>query len=445
MGQDIKPDGNVAGAALVERLLTGVSAITVWGGGYVGLSTALSFARRGVRVVVVDVNSARVSQIQSGHSGLPGFEEWTGASLKELVDNQLITARVRADRDALGAEVQVVAVPTERLGLPWDGAIDDVFRLLAPSTGVCIVESTLTPGTAARLAALYPHLRLAVAPRRDWFLGADKTIDLLPRVFGGSSAEASALARPVLSLVSRHLEEASSAPIAELTKCLENGMQHLLAVYACQMSRAYANIDVNEAFRLAASHWRVGSEYFASSGTGGYCVPLSSAYLAVGADPAAELSIVEAVRSFEREHLEFVGGVLERGPQPIFFLGLTYRADVPVFALSPSLRLATMLQSSGRQILIHDPYWSKRAGLALSEIDSVGFADGLEQAETIFISAAHAMYRDARVDWLLGRLKVCRFILDDQGVWEKYATAFREAGIDYRRIGGEAWSRLCCS
>ncbi|MDI6773074.1 MAG: 3-hydroxyacyl-CoA dehydrogenase NAD-binding domain-containing protein, partial [bacterium] len=53
---------------LEERLARKTAAITVIGGGYVGLPLALAFARRGYPVRILDVDGEKVAALNAGRS-----------------------------------------------------------------------------------------------------------------------------------------------------------------------------------------------------------------------------------------------------------------------------------------------------------------------------------------------------------------------------------------
>ncbi|MDV3243549.1 MAG: UDP-glucose/GDP-mannose dehydrogenase family protein [Nitrososphaerales archaeon] len=127
--------------------------VGIVGLGYVGLSTAVSFASRGIATVGIDVDEGKLARIANGE---PPFVE---KGLPELLGKALRHRRlmVTSDCDALaGAGVVFVTVGTPSAD---DGSIDlscirnatsSVGRMLRRSEGysLIVVKSTVIPGTA---------------------------------------------------------------------------------------------------------------------------------------------------------------------------------------------------------------------------------------------------------------------------------------------------------
>ena len=420
--------------------------IVVWGGGYVGLSAAMAFADAGIDVQVIDVDQARVDEINEGRvDSMPLFERWSGQQLLPLVDAGMITAATElspgSDQDE--SLVHLIAVPTESSGIPRMEIIDDVLSRIDDSWGrLCIIESTITPGMGAELQRRYPGVRLAVAPRRDWFLGEGKDLKNLTRVVGGASPAIARDAVRVLSRVSDHIQVASNCDVAALTKCLENSLHHIRAMFACQVSRAFPDVDVNEAFDLAASHWRIGVQYFASAGTGGYCLPVSSHHLLTGASQPEVLSIAEDACLFEEEQRAFVIDRLQEEGSTFAVIGLAYRADVPSTVLSPALAVSQGLVRQGSKVQAHDPYLGPAAVAELTGAVPMDDLQGLGEVDVIVVGPGHAEYRDLFTEpdaW--DTLRSGQLVFDLGGEFEDLRSRFHEHGIDYVRVGDPGWHR----
>lgn len=395
----------------------------------------MHYAANGIACVVRDTSERRIDEINSAQLRQPRFEEWTGIPLDPLIESGVLRA-IAAGSPIPQTSAHIVAVPTESDGVPDTTIVEDVIdRVARTKPWLCLVESTLTPGTCKRLCASYPEMALAVAPRRDWFLGDDKTLETLPRVFAGEGQIAHERASALIGRVSRDLRPAATCEVAELTKCIENSLHHVIAMYCTQLARAYPDESVAEALDLAASHWRIKTKYFASAGTGGYCVPVATSYLRAGSEQSDVLSIGTAALAFESDQRKYIAGLLSDSCEGVIgILGLTYRGDVPSAALSPFMDIATLLANAGRVVLAHDPYVAAPSN-GNHSVRAMGFPAGLARCETIFVGAAHRIYRDIPTSVLLSHLRPDALILDNEGAWARHRDEFLRAGVRYARIG----------
>ncbi|GAA3215678.1 UDP binding domain-containing protein [Actinocorallia longicatena] len=424
---------------LRAALLAGRTRLSVWGGGYIGLSTAINYASHGVRCRVHDIDPARVEEIRAGRSGLPLFEEWIGIPLAPLVRAGLIEATTETVEESRA--VHVLAVPTERDGAPWAEPLDTVAaHVMRTDPALCVIESTATPGTCDALADVHPGIPLVVAPRRDWFLGEARRTRELPRVHAALREDLSDAAEDVLSIVSDHLLRASSCGVAELTKCLENGLHHMAALYATQIARAFPGHDVNEAFALASSHWRVQNTYFASAGTGGHCLPVATRHLLEAGD-ATVLTLLAEGWKFEADQRDYVAALLSgEASGAVGILGLSYRADIPTTTLSPFLDVADRIAGLGRAVLVHDPYCGESIAQDHPALGQGDFHEILRSCGRIFLGAPHRLYRSLTAEDVVMFMRPGQVVLDNEGGWSHLRAAFESAGVLYRRIGDAGWS-----
>ncbi len=94
----------------LAKKIKGRTAVTcVMGLGYVGLPEAVSFAQAGYRVIGLDIDAERVTQVNAGSSYIPDVDQATLASLVR-------TGRLSAtgDFDALReADCVCICVPTQ--------------------------------------------------------------------------------------------------------------------------------------------------------------------------------------------------------------------------------------------------------------------------------------------------------------------------------------------
>ena len=135
---------------LKDKILEGTAKIGVVGLGYIGFSTAATFANEGANVLGVDVDIHKVDSFNEGSIYIDNIEYWLGFDYAPLV-TKYGRAKASIQLESLkDCSVVMVTVPTERDGDPYMDILKDVVSDLSsvlPQEALVIVESTMTPGT----------------------------------------------------------------------------------------------------------------------------------------------------------------------------------------------------------------------------------------------------------------------------------------------------------
>jgi len=435
-----------------EQLLQGERTVGVWGTGYIGYSTMANFAFNGVKCIGTDVIQEKVDAINRGISPIENFEKWLGFDVKPLAETGLLSATtdwkqlVRAD-----VSVHMIAIPTEKDGKPYDVILEDVIRKISTlKTGkesvLIIIESTLTPGRTDKIvipilekAGLEPgkNILVGVAPRRDWFISPEKSLKNLPRIIGGTTPETTRVMKDALSIICDHLLPAPDHKHAEMIKSIENAYRHVEITLANQLSLAYPHINMEEVLKLVGTKWNIGT-YRPSFGTGGYCIPLSSQYVLLGAENPESLSILKSAIQTDNRQPEIVAeSIAKGGYKKVGILGLAYKGDLKVDILSPTLRIAKTLKGKGISVKVHDPLYTDGEIKKIAACEAFRFPEGLQEFDCILIVADHQLYRFTPNKTVLDNLKKCRLVLDNTGIWGDID--FRKIGVEYHVAGDKGW------
>lgn len=423
-----------------QDLLTGKTRIAVWGSGFIGSTTAMAFASEGVHVTCYDINDNAVRMINAGQLAIANLELWFGATMSEFVDKGLIQAT--SDWHALESKEMVahlIAVPTEREGKPWDGALLDVIEKLKKiDPRLVIIESTLIPGQLDTLDL--GKLRVGVAPRRDWFHSPDKNLRNLVRVFAGMKPDVTEDMREVLSIVCDNLRAASDHLVAELVKSVENSLLHIPAVFATQLAHAYPHVNIAEVLDLAATHWRIG-RYYPSLGTGGYCIPLSSQYVQLGAREPQHLTIIDAAVKSDVAEPHFIArriSSLVKGDVAV--MGIAYKGDLKVHALSPALPIIEHLKNDGMTVRVNDPYYTDAEIRTITQVEPLSLDEDLSRFAAIILVSDHKVYGRVPLHRLLQQVKPGTIVVDNYGIWAKYRKQLTDNGVRYYKVGDAGWT-----
>lgn len=436
-----------------ERLLDGDIRIGVWGTGYIGFSTMAYFAYNGVKCIGTDVVKEKVDMINRGEIPVENLDKWLGFDVKPLVERGMLKATLDwKELISKDTPVHMIAIPTEKDGKPYDAILEDVVKKIANFKNleineppIVIIESTLTPGRSDKVVIpilegagleVGKDILLGVAPRRDWFISPDKSLKNLPRIIGGTTPETTRIMKDILSIVCNTLVPAPDHKHAEMVKSIENAYRHMEITLANQLSLAFPDINMREVLRLVGTKWNIGT-YHPSFGTGGYCIPLASQYVLLGAEKPEELTLLKATLETDQKQPERVAeSLVKRGAKKVGILGLAYKGDLKVSILSPAIKISKVLKENGIDVKIHDPYYSEEEIWKITNCESFGFPEGLQEFDSILIVADHSLYKFTPNKEILKNLKNCKLILDNTGIWKKID--FPET-IEYHIAGDRRW------
>src|SRR2546428_539333 len=430
--------------SLKVRLQTQKSRIAVWGTGFIGLSTMAYFARRGIKCIGYDLAPQIVEDINNGKITLTGFQQWLGFSIGPLVKNGLMhaTTNVTEILDDPATKVHFIAIPTERNGKPWDGGLFDVSKKLSAKKvengpDLVIVESTLAPGqcdnilvdTLKKSGRQVPRdFLVAVAPRRDWFDNPGLNLNTIPRVVGGIDEESTKEATSVASIVCSKIVPVSSHRVAELVKSTENSFRALNIAFANALSRAYPDVNVNELINAAATKWNYLAHY-PGIGTGGYCISLAPKYLLEGAtNKGNQLDFLAMINTINESQTDFVSDVVARAlpGSRVGILGLSYKRNLKVHVLSPSLPLAKRLQQSKKEVLIHDPFYSADEVKKIASVASFDYPNDLRNFDAVIVAVPHSEYTETPLPTLIRVLRGGTLVIDAEAAWDSYRHFFKK-------------------
>jgi UDP-N-acetyl-D-glucosamine dehydrogenase len=365
-------------SSLRRRLLARDARVAVVGQGYVGLSLACAAAEAGFEVTGVDVDASRVDALATGELVVAGVDEATFRS-------GLATGRLHftADGDCLAAaDVICICVPTPvRDHTPDLSYVEQACRDVAQRLvggRLVILESSTYPGTTSDLVG--PLLEasgqrvgrdflLAYSPERIDPGNAEFHFGNTPRIVGGTTSEATAVAALFYEQMIEKVVTVSSARAAELAKLLENTFRHVNIALVNEMAVVCheLGIDVWEVLAAAATKPFGFMAFTPGPGVGGHCIPLDPTYLAwqVRRDVGHQLRILEQAQDVNAHMPGWVAGrigeALNEHAKPlkgarVLVLGVAYKPDVGDLRESPSFRVMSALARRGAKVAFHDPF-----------------------------------------------------------------------------------------
>ncbi len=432
-----------------KRLLNNDIGLAVWGTGYIGLSSMVYFAEKGVKCLGYDIDAKKVQSINKGILTIPELKNWFDIDIKKLSKNSYLKAtsnytNLISDR----FPVHLIAIPTEKNGKPYFkilfSVLDKISALIKKRIKpVIIVESTLTPKFTRKFIIPYLSKKghsendyiLGIAPRRDWFVANTKTIEKLDRVVGGKNKKEGKIIKSILSIVCKKIHVSSDYSVAEMVKSIENSYRHMEITLANQLSIAYNNYDMREVLKLVGTKWNIGT-FFPGFGTGGYCIPLSSQYVLREIKNKKKLTLLrETIKTDKLINILIAKSILKKNFKSIGILGLSYKGNLKVDILSPVKPFVEYLVNRKVNVKIFDPFYSTKEISKKLGIKTFNYPEDLKLFDCIVISVDHNIFKK-KFDITKKYLKKCKFVLDNMGVWKNFNLP---KNIEYKISGEKNW------
>jgi UDPglucose 6-dehydrogenase len=380
--------------------------ITVIGTGYVGLVTGACMSDVGMDVVCVDVNKAKIDNLNRGI--LPIYEP----GLDAIVARNVAAGRLQFSTDLKasiqGSEAAFIAVGTP----PGEDGSADLQYVLAVAEGigksindyiVVITKSTVPVGTAEKVrgalkAALDSRgssLAFDVASNPE-FLKEGAAIDdfMKPdRIVCGVESER---AQEVLSRLYKpftlngHPVLFMDIPSAEMTKYAANAMLATKISFMNDIANLceIMGADVNQVRRGIGSDPRIGTKFiYAGIGYGGSCFPKDVKALASTArENGYAMRILEAVESVNESQKSVMVTKIKahfgtdlRGKHFAMW-GLSFKPQTDDMREAPSVVIAEALMALGATVTAYDPVATEEAKHQLQ--DRITYAADAYQALT---------------------------------------------------------------
>ncbi|MDJ0865729.1 MAG: UDP-glucose/GDP-mannose dehydrogenase family protein [Myxococcota bacterium] len=367
--------------------------VSVIGAGYVGLVTSACLAEKGHDLVCVDLDAARVDQVNRAE--LPIFEPGLEALLERHAG-----VRIRATTDTAEAvaatELTLIAVDT-----PFDGARIDLRSVEAAARQVgealaakadyhvVVVKSTVVPGTTDRVvrsavegaSGRVAGTGFGLGTNPEFLTEGEAVSDFMEPdriVVGGIDARS-------CDAIERLYASFDGVPVvrtdpgtAEMIKYASNALLATLISFSNELANLGAavggidTVDVSRGLHLSryltlqegpgrGRTAPIASFLEAGCGFGGSCLPKDvAALIAHGAAWGRPMPLLEAVLEVNRHQPPELIRLLEReladlAGKRISVLGLSFRPDTNDTRESPAIPIVQALQESGARVRAYDP------------------------------------------------------------------------------------------
>jgi UDP-N-acetyl-D-mannosaminuronic acid dehydrogenase len=374
--------------------------VSVVGLGRVGLPLALSFADRGLRVLGIDNDPARLDAVGEGR--MPFAETGAQALLDRVKASGRVSLSARVP-DAARARHIVITLGTPSFShIEIDmrdirAALDDLLGVLAQGHSL-ILRSTVAPGTTDFVAGYLAKHRgfeigedvfVAHAPERIAAGRFLEEIDTLPCIVGGVGARSGEVVGGLFGAFRAPIVQTTPVQ-AELAKIWTNILRytHFALPNLLMMDCERLSANVFEVIDLINSDYPRGG--IAQPGlTAGTCLRKDFAFSEErSAAPGMLLAVSrvnESVPLFLLEGIKRRLGAL--ADRKVAVLGLAFKADTDDERDSLAHKLIRLLERELADVAVHDPH---------VPTPTVPFGEALERADAVVVATNHSEFRDPR-------------------------------------------------
>jgi UDP-N-acetyl-D-glucosamine dehydrogenase len=399
---------------ILKKIKENTIVVGVIGLGYVGLPLAVTFARKGVKVLGLEKSREKAALVNQGKNYIGDIKD---EDLAKVVKDGILSATTDFTRikecDAL---IICVPTPLDKFKKPdmsyIESACTEIGRYMTPGTFVAL-ESTTYPTTTENLMLPIIEKESGLTHGKDFWLAfspervdpgnKDYKTDNTPKVFGAMTEDGKEIGMAIYGKAIQHLHAVSSPRVAEMVKILENtyrliniSMINELALLAGKM-----DIDIWEVIEAAKTKPYGFQAFYPGPGVGGHCIPLDPFYLEyIAKNYNFDLTMIHTaghidnlmahrmtikVTSALNRHKKAMNG------SKILFLGVAYKPDIDDARESPALKIMDEVAKKGGEVSYHDPFIGKVKTEEGNEYFSVDY-ESIKTADVVVITTNHSCF-----------------------------------------------------
>ena len=436
--------------------------VTIFGTGYVGLVQAAVFADVGHDVCCVDIDEAKVRNLENGI--MPIFEP----GLKELVQAAVEEGRLAFTTDAAKGvafgNVQFISVGTPP---EEDGSADLQYVLAVASTiaqhmseeKIVVDKSTVPVGTADKVRETIASVLEQRGVAHEFhvvsnpeFLKEGAAVSDCQRpdriIVGTDSGKAEEVMRELYQPFNRNHDKLiiMDARSAEMTKYAANCMLATKISFMNEMANIAERVgaDIEKVRQGIGSDPRIGFQFiYPGCGYGGSCFPkdvkaLINSASQNGFEPCI-LNAVEAVNQYQKTKLfEYISRFYQNGVEGKTFAlwGLSFKPNTDDVREASSRVVMEQLWQAGAQVVAFDPEARDAIAKLYPNESKLRLVDtkeaALDGADALVICTEWQNFRAPDFSMIKERLKD-KVIFDGRNMYDP--GLMKEKGLAYFGIG----------
>ena len=406
--------------------------VSVYGLGYIGLTSCAAWLRAGHQVLGVDILEEKVDDLNKG--SISHVEPEVAEEISKAISKGCFNATSDGVYASKHSDVKLISVPVEldAKGCPILKNLEAAVKTLAQGIkidDVVIVESSVPPGTTLKLVK--PLLEkvseleaekdfyIAYSPERVYIGRALEDLEVsYPKIIGGIGPKSNEIVGELYSeIVKKGVKIVSSPTLAEFEKLAEGVYRDVNIALANELAMvaSKAGIDYGEMAKVANSQ-PFCHLHQPGVGVGGACIPVYPLFLMTAAkDLGVKMDLTCVSRrinslmpSYTAQLTLQLASKLGLRKAKVAILGLAFRGGIDDTRLSPTYDLINALVESGiEEIKVNDPRVSRDPFLERLKFRlTKKMDDALKDMDIVVLATDHPEYEGLTLKYL--KDKMCK-------------------------------------
>ena len=404
--------------------------ISIIGTGYVGLVTGTCFAETGNDVTCVDINEAKVKEMQAGK--IPIYEPGLDTLFERNIKDGRLKFTTSLKEGIKNAEVIFLALPTPpsedgSADLSYVLGVADELGKIIDNYVVVIDKSTVPVGTAEKVnkqISVNATCEFDVASNPEFLREGFAVSDFMKpdRVVIGASSER---AKQTLSQLYAPFVRQGNPILfmdersAEMTKYAANSFLATKISFMNEIANLCEELgaDVDSVRKGIGTDDRIGNRFlFAGIGYGGSCFPKDVLALQKTAiEHNYNFKILEAVTEVNKAQKQRLVSKMmtyykdDVKDKTFALWGLAFKPDTDDIREAPALEIIKSLTEAGAKIVAYDPEAIDNMKNLLGSNDSISYSDSvyavMESADALIIATEWSEFRTPDFDRIKEQMK----------------------------------------
>ena len=424
--------------------------ISLIGLGYVGMPIAVEFARRGVKVIGFDLNTAKIEVYKSGIDP-------TNEVGDDVIRNTTVIFTSN-EEDLKHAKFHIVAVPTPVHDdhTPDLTPVENAARILGKNLtkgSIVVFESTVYPGVTEDICVPILEKESGFKCGVDFKIGysperinpGDKLhkLSTITKVVSGMDEESlDTIAKVYEIVVDAGVHRAESIKVAEAAKVIENSQRDINIAFMNELSIIFnrMGIDTQSVLKAAGTKWNFLNFY--PGLVGGHCIGVDPYYLTYKAEERGYHS--QMILSGRRINDDMGRYVAENVVKSLIkadkavkgakvaILGFTFKENCPDTRNTRIIDIVKELYEYGIKPQVADPMADAAEAKRLYGIDFADI-DTIKDMDAVVLAVAHTEFLGMTVgqmEALFGEGK--KVLLDLKGMLDRQE--YEAVGYSYWRL-----------